>query len=118
MVSSYDTLESTFIHHIQDEIGFLQLGLITAENIQGLINLKSRFKSYSTVKKIFEFIQSVFKHACSTNLLEYNPCDAVELPIQHNMNIKTKEIEILSGREVTELYDFNNLQKESFNRFF
>jgi hypothetical protein len=44
-------------------MGWIQLGNVSAEDIQGMINELSHSKAYSTVKKHYEFVKGVFQYA-------------------------------------------------------
>lgn len=101
--ASYDRLESVFNNYVKDSIGYLQMGNITSNDIQKLINTKSKNLSYSSVKKIVELIRPCFKHAVLVGDIHKNPCDAVVLPRQNSMAVKTKKIDILSNKEVAKI---------------
>ena len=59
---AYDSLESTIKTHIIPTLGKLQVGAITPEEIQGLLNnLQREGKSYSTIKKVYDAINACFK---------------------------------------------------------
>lgn len=98
--SSYDRLERTFNAHIKNtEIGRAQLGSIQSKSLQAYINRKSQAYSYSTVKKIYEILKACLKHAVLVRDLGQNPMDAVVMPNQANMPIKTKKIKGLTEEE-------------------
>lgn len=86
--ASYDRLESVFNNYVKDSIGYYQMGNITSNDIQKLINKMSKSLSYSSVKKIIELLRPCFKHAVLVGVIHKNPCDAVILPRQNSMAIK------------------------------
>lgn len=103
--SSYDRLESTYINHIKNySISRLQLGNITAKEIQLHINNKSVYLSYSSIKKIYELLNSCFTYATIIHDMNENPMIAVTLPKESNLTVKTKEIEILSPSELNSIF--------------
>lgn len=113
---SYDRLEQTY-QGVCEYIGWLQMANIDSDNIQKMINDLSKTKAYSTVKKHYEFVNNVFRHAYASGKLERNPCDAVILPIERNMKVKTRKAEILSEEETDRMYALNEQIKKSSNQF-
>lgn len=107
--ASYDRLESVFHNYVKNSIGFYQMGNITSNDIQNLINDKSKTLSYSSIKKIIELLRPCFKHAVLVGDINKSPCDAVILPRQSTMAVKTKTIDILSEDEI-------NVIKESADK--
>ena len=116
--SSRDRMETTYQCHIRDELGFIPWSKITCDDLQLLINKKSQELSYSYVKKIFQFLNGFFKHMKNRGLITINPCDAVELPREENMEVQTKPIVILDDDEIKKLYDFCDSIAESENHFY
>ncbi len=106
--ASYDRLESVFNNYVKDSIGYYQMGNITSNDIQKLINKMSESLSYSSVKKIIELLRPCFKHAVLVGVINKNPCDAVILPRQNSMAVKTKKIDILTDKEVSVIKDIAN----------
>ena len=100
---SYDRLYNIYQYHIKDTIGYIQMCNITSKDIQQLINDKSETMSYSSVKKIYELLNSCFKHAVNSEDLRKNPMNTVTMPKQSNMNVKTKEIQIYTQEEIDKL---------------
>ncbi|QHQ61996.1 tyrosine-type recombinase/integrase [Anaerocolumna sedimenticola] len=84
------------------------MGNITSNDIQKLINKMSKSLSYSSVKKIIELLRPCFKHAVLVGVIHKNPCDAVILPRQNSMAVKTKKIDILTDKEVSVIKDITN----------
>lgn len=99
--ASFDRLERTYENYIKHSaVGRCQLGNLTSGDIQRLINEKSETLSYSSLKKIYELLNSCLKYAVATRATGYNPMTAVQMPKQENLNKKTKSIEIFSGEEL------------------
>lgn len=100
---SYDRLEQTY-NTVSNYMGWIQLGNVTTEDIQSMINDLSVTKAYSTVKKHYEFVKNVFQYAYNSQKITFNPCIAVQLPIERNMKVKTKQTEILSENITEKMY--------------
>lgn len=114
---SYDRLEQTY-NKTCEYIGYVQMGNIDPEHIQNMINDLAQTKAYSTVKKHYEFVNNVFKHAVASRKLTYNPCDAVVLPTERNMKVQTRQAEVFTQQETDAMYEFNESLKKSNNQFF
>ena len=70
---AYDSLESTIKTHIIPTLGKLQVGAITPEEIQGLLNdLQREGKSYSTIKKVYDAINACFKWGVVGRKIPFN----------------------------------------------
>lgn len=97
--SSYDRLESTVINHIFPHIGGVKIDKVTRDQIQALINqlYTKEQLSYSSVKKVYVALNSVYKHALTADVVRKNPCLGVVLPAQ---NERTKDVLPLSPNEV------------------
>lgn len=106
--SSYDRLESIYNSHIKDTIGHIQMGNITTQDIQLLINEKSSKYSYSTVKKIHELLNPMFNQALVVGDIIRNPMLGVVLPKRNQLVVKTKEIKIYSDDEITRIENIIN----------
>lgn len=100
---SYDTLESTVNTHIIPRIGFYGLSDLTSDIIQKELinNLVKTSKSFSTVKKTFDALNSCLKFAAANQIILYNPMQTVVKPSR--TRYETKEIEILTDDEITAL---------------
>ena len=114
---SYDRLEQTY-NAVCNYIGWIQLGSVSTEDIQAMINDLSATKAYSTVKKHYEFVKGVFQYAYSSQKITFDPCPAVQLPIERNMKVKTKKTEILPEDITEKMYEFNDTLRLSNNQFF
>lgn len=114
---SYDRLEQTY-NTVCNYLGWVQLANVTTEDIQKMINDLAKTKAYSTVKKHYEFVKGVFEYAYHSQKITFNPCAAVQLPIERNMKVKTKKAEILSQETTDKMYELNHTIKTSNNQFF
>ncbi len=114
---SYDRMEQTY-KTACNYLGNVQMGNITSEDVQAMINDLAKEKAYSTVKKHFELVNSVFKYSVNSRKLGFNPCAAVELPSERNMKVQTKQAEIFTQDETDAMYAFNMKLKTSRNQFF
>lgn len=101
--SSYDRLESTFEHHIKNTIGQFQMGNINTMDIQLMINEKSEYLSYSSVKKIVELLSPCFRHALILGDIAKNPMLGIIMPKESTMNVKTKDIEEYTEDEIIKM---------------
>lgn len=99
--ASYDRLERTYQNHIKNStVGRCQLGNITSMDIQKLINEKALNLSYSSLKKIYELLNSCFRYAVAVRDMPYNPVDAVQMPKPENLAKKTKSIQTFTDMEL------------------
>ena len=79
--TSYDRLEYTLQHYIYPRVGQLQMGAISADTIQKLLNsYVEEGRSFSTLKKIYDAFNACFKWGVASRKLKYNPMDAVTVP--------------------------------------
>ncbi len=79
--SSYDALEGTARNHIIPNLGMIQLGALTGDDIQKLLNnMKADGYSYSTVKKAHDCLNAVLKHALIREDIIKNPMLQVIMP--------------------------------------
>lgn len=106
--STYDRMESTFIHHVKNTIGYIQMGNINSNDIQILINEKSLELSYSSVKKIVELLNPVFKHAFTVGDIQRNPMLAVVMPKKNQMPVQTKKIGEYTEEEIASVINVVN----------
>jgi integrase len=63
---------------------------VSTEDIQAMINDLSATKAYSTVKKHYELVKGIFQYAYNSQKITFDPCPAVQLPIERNMNKNKK----------------------------
>lgn len=103
--SSYRRLESTFETYIKPNLGRLQFASVRTEDVQKLINKIQSDKSYSTVKKIYDALNALFKYDQSLipqqRIAAYNPCTNVVIK-----NIKSydrEEVKIYSDEEIIKI---------------
>ena len=107
---SFHRIESTYKVHIEPAIGYFVIDKIDSKLIQDeLINEKIKTLSHSSVKKIYDVLNSSFKYARSTGYLASNPVDLVILPQKTHMVFDRDKkpgggnLEILTDGEVKRL---------------
>ena len=99
--ASYDRLERTYLNQVKNtQVGRSQIGNITSREIQGLINENAEKYSYSTVKKVYELLNSCFTYAVACREMDFNPMLAVRMPKQENVAKKTKQMKIFTKEEL------------------
>ena len=100
--TTYDRVESTFKYHIKDEfLGRMQVGTITAQDIQKLLLEKcEQGKSASSIKKIYNLLGEFFRYATATKVIGSNPMILVEMPHESLIQHQEKEMEVLTADEV------------------
>jgi len=96
--TTYDRVESTFIHHIKDEpLGRMQIGTITPQDIQKLLSDKCKQGlSVSSIKKIYNLLGEFFRYATATRKIGYNPMELVTMPHSSNILHEAKDMEVLT----------------------
>lgn len=91
--TSYDRLESTINNHIIPNLGYIQLSQLNADDIQNLLNkLVASNLSYSSIKKVYNALNSCLNHAVIRDHIIKNPCLAVNLPAQSKFNKRIVQI--------------------------
>lgn len=79
--SSYDRLEITAHQHVVPNIGYIALESLTADDVQLMLNnLKEDGLSHSSVRKAYDCVNAVCKHAVTKGDIVKNPVDAVSPP--------------------------------------
>jgi len=118
--STYDRMESTYIHHIKDTIGKRQMGNLDSSDIQRLINEKvnptdgkTKPMSRSSVKKIFELLNPLFEYAELRGDINFNPMKIVKMPRSDNFIVKTKEMFALDDEEMKRLKDVADMRRKN-----
>ena len=78
--TSYDRLESALIYQIIPFIGDLKLENITGDDLQKMMNgLKEKGYAHSTIKKAYECVNAVFRHASDNGHINKNPMQSVKM---------------------------------------
>lgn len=78
--SSFDALEKTARNQIIPNLGMLQLAAVTSRDIQKLLSqLKKEGYSYSTVKKVYDCFNGMYRHAVTIKDMPLNPMDSVNM---------------------------------------
>lgn len=79
--SAFDRLEQTCKYQVFPFIGSLQMGMVTADDVQSVINqLADKGYSYSTIKKAYNAINACFTFAYEREAIRKNPCIRISLP--------------------------------------
>ena len=100
--SSYDRLENTVQHQIIPNIGMIPLQQLTSKDIQKLLNkLKKDGLSYSTIKKVYDCLNDVLRHAAIEDDIAKSPMLTVNMLKKEFF--EQSEIEFFS-REETALF--------------
>lgn len=96
--TSYDTLEKTVRNYIVPYLGSYQLPQLTSDDIQKFLqNLKNSGYSYSTVKKAYNCLNEVLKHATIKKDIAENPMLVVNLLSEESF--EKKEIRYFDEKE-------------------
>lgn len=102
--ASYDRLERTYYNQIKNStVGRCQLGNIKSIDIQKLINEKSKTLSYSSLKKIYELLNSCFNYAVAVRDMDFNPVTVVHMPKKENLMKQAKTIQVFSTEELEKI---------------
>lgn len=103
--TTYDRVESTFKYHIKDEaLGRMQLGAITAQDIQKLLSDQcEKGLSTSSIKKIYNLLGEFFRYATAIREIGWNPMSLVEMPHASKIQYKSKEMEVLNASEMKQV---------------
>lgn len=103
--TTYDRAESTFKYHIKDEsLGRMQLGAITAQDIQKLLSDQcEKGLSSSSIKKIYNLLGEFFRYATAIREIGWNPMSLVEMPHISKIQYKSKEMEVLNTLEMKQV---------------
>lgn len=112
--TTYDRVESTFKYHIKDEpLGRMQLGTITAQDIQKLLSDQcEKGLSTSSIKKIYNLLGEFFRYATAIREIGLNPMTLVQMPHMSKIQYESKEMEILSTLEMKQVVSVAEQIKE------
>lgn len=105
--TTYDRVESTFIHHIKDEfIGRMQIGAIEPKDIQRLLMEKcQQGMSISSIRKIYNLLGEFYRYAVATKNIGWNPMDLVDMPHTSKIQYLEKDMEVLSMDELKKVIE-------------
>lgn len=96
--TSYDTLEKTVRNYIVPGLGSFHFSQLTSDDIQKFLQkLKEEGYSYSIVKKAYNCLNEVFKHASVRQDISMNPMLAVKMLSEETFD--KKEIRFFNERE-------------------
>lgn len=111
--ASYDRLERTYEKQIKkSRVARCQLGNITAMDIQRLINELAKTLSYSSIKKVYELLNSCFEYAVASRQMGYNPVKAVQMPKEENLIRRTKKMPVFTRDELERIENLKNSNQE------
>ena len=80
--ASYDRLERTCQNQIYPTLGTMQFAQISDRDLQNFLNKCAEDLSYSTVKKVYQTLGSVYKIATARDHIKRNPMLTVVLPVR------------------------------------
>lgn len=113
--ASYRRIDSTFRTYIEPTIGRLQFATVQTQDIQKIINEYQSQKSYSTIKKIYDLINCIFKYDLALppqqRTATFNPCTNVI--IKRNDQLYTENIKTFSDDEISKIKDKINSKTKS-----
>lgn len=120
--STFGRLQRTYSSTIEGTPIFsLKMDEITAQDIQPIIRKMAAEYSQSNIRKTVSLLNMIFKDALLSGLIVRNPMDAVKIPSRENISKATKEIQVLSDSEYSDLLTavtaVRNLHGESVTRF-
>lgn len=97
--SSYDALEKTIRNQIVPELGMIQLQQLTSRDIQTFLTKLKEEKHYShsTIKKSYDCLNAVLKHAVIKEDIEKNPMLLVNM--SDKRLFETKQIRFFTQKE-------------------
>ena len=102
---SLQRLKSTYQTFIEPEIGYLQFSQIDTDDIQKLIDKYVSTKSYSSLKKIKDLINSIYQYdeglPQNQRIASFNPCKNVILTKQMTKDKRT--IKYFTDDEITKI---------------
>lgn len=105
--TSYSRLYSVYKNQIKNSLGNKNIGDITIIDIQHLIDVHANPIDKSTkplavsgLKKIVNLLNPCFKAAISEGIIQFNPCNGVNIPVESCVQTKTKEQICLSDDEI------------------
>lgn len=106
--SSYDRLESLLEHQIKgSKIQSTRLGDLTTEQLQRFlvelgkpVDQNRRPYAWSTVKKVYELLNSVYRFAEAKKMITYNPMIFVKMPKESKCLVPKKDTFSLSPGQI------------------
>lgn len=101
---SYDRLEQTIERDVVPYIGHIQIGSLTAMDVQGMLTkMFEGGRSYSSIEKAYDAVNAAYKYGLVVRppIVDYNPCTAVELP--NKKNFKRPDIKFYTKDEAAKL---------------
>ncbi len=115
--SSYNRNDGIIRNHIEKHsIGLKRVELISSKEILDHINSLAKMGlSYSSLKKVWDVLNSSFKWMVKQGLINFNPCDAVSETVRNNLkNIRNKEKNITKSVITTDIDKLQDIKNEIF----
>lgn len=109
--NSRNSFQGNLERWIYPAIGNLRMPDITAANISALLlDMQARGKAHATVIKVYTVLNSLFKMAYLSDIIQKNPMDKVERPKQRKDEVRGIEAEAYTIEEVNHI--LSCLEKE------
>ena len=115
--TSFDRVESTYIHHIKGfPIAKKKIASVKPEDLyQHLFNECTHGYSWSTVKKTYDLLKEFFTFATVNRMIQYNPMVQVRMPHKSMFSFVEKDIEILTPDEIKRVINIASVKYNSGN---
>lgn len=105
---SYQRLNSTYKTYIKPYLGKIEMCQLNSAMIQSLIDQITPSNSYSTVKKVYDFINACCKMCLQRppheSVMTYNPCGMVRID-RRKVKIIDRKLKIFTEAEIALLKD-------------
>ena len=99
--ASYDRLERTCENQIYPYLGIMQFSQITDRDIQNFLNNRAEELSYSSLKKVYEALNGVFKIASIRQHISMNPMLTVVLPARADDELS--DVRFFNEEQITKI---------------
>lgn len=90
--ASFERLQEIYMHQLHKRFGALEMGMVDAVKVQEYINALSKKYSYSTVKKVYEFLNACFRQYRINYHSAKDPCLGVVLPRKDDSGQNSSDI--------------------------
>ena len=88
-------------YHVYPAIGSLKITEVTSAHISAiLLNMQKKGKAHNTVKGVYSCIQSLFKMAYMTDVVDRNPMDKVLVPRPRKDEVRNADVEAFTVEEL------------------
>lgn len=102
--TSYDRLENTALYQLIPKLGSMHMSQIGTEDIQKALDELSEEYSFSTTKKAYDTVKSVFKYAVVNMDVNRDPTILVNMPSKEQFKQK-KEIRFFNAKECASIVE-------------